>query len=140
MQFPEGLENTPFIWNHGVPLTTFYYYIQGRNPTFAKGNGSKFERSIFQIFWRLHCCAKFLSFELETSNFGYLLIFSLCWTVPSLRKIGQHLYYTFYKGPPFEFWVNYKNKKHQSGDPCKMCNINVVLSSSNLAQFSKMKK
>ena len=33
------------------------------------------KRSIFQIFWRLHCCAKFLSFELKTSNFGYLLIF-----------------------------------------------------------------
>ena len=26
-------------------------------------------------FWRLHCCPKFLFFELETSNFGYLLIF-----------------------------------------------------------------
>ena len=33
------------------------------------------KRSIFQIFWRLHCCAKFLSFELETSNFGDLFFF-----------------------------------------------------------------
>jgi hypothetical protein len=29
----------------------------------------------FQTFWKLHCCAKFLFIELETSNFGYLLIF-----------------------------------------------------------------
>ena len=33
------------------------------------------QRSIFQIFWKLHCFAKFFLFELETSNFGYLLIF-----------------------------------------------------------------
>jgi hypothetical protein len=26
--------------------STFYYYIQGRNPTFATGNGSKFEISL----------------------------------------------------------------------------------------------
>ena len=32
-------------------------------------------RAIFQNFWKVHCCAKFLSFELETSNFVYLLIF-----------------------------------------------------------------
>ena len=34
------------------------------------------ERSIFQTFWKLHCCAKFLFIELETSNFGYLLVFN----------------------------------------------------------------
>ena len=34
-----------------------------------------FERSIFQTFWKLYCCAKFLFIELATSNFGYLLIF-----------------------------------------------------------------
>ena len=38
----------------------------------------KFKRSIFQTFWRLHCCANFLFFELDTSNFGYLLIFRFC--------------------------------------------------------------
>ena len=35
----------------------------------------KTERSIFQTFWRLHCCAKFLFFELETSNFGSSYVF-----------------------------------------------------------------
>ena len=33
------------------------------------------KRAIFQTFWKLHCCAKSLFLELETSNCGYLLIF-----------------------------------------------------------------
>ena len=37
-------------------------------------------------------CAKFLFFELETSNFGYLLIFKFPLTVQSFSKIGQHWY------------------------------------------------
>ena len=34
----------------------------------------------------------FYFFELETSNFGYLLIFKFSLTVQSFRKIWQHLY------------------------------------------------
>ena len=60
------------------------------------------KRAIFQTFWRLHCCPDFLFIELDTSNFGYLLIFWFCWTEQSLRKIGQHLYYTFYNGQPLD--------------------------------------
>ena len=48
------------------------------------------KRSIFQTFWKLHCCAKFLFIELETSNIGYLLIFWFYSTVQSFSKIGQH--------------------------------------------------
>ena len=81
---------------------------------------SLFKRSIFQIFWKLHCCTKSLFFELETSNCGYLLIFWFSLTVQSFSKIRQHWYYAFYKGPPFEFLVNYKIKKHQRGDPYKI--------------------
>ena len=33
------------------------------------------KRSIFQTFWKQDSCREFLFFELETSNFGYLLIF-----------------------------------------------------------------
>ena len=33
-----------------------------------------FEMSIFQIFWKVHFCDKFLSIRLATWNFGYLLI------------------------------------------------------------------
>ena len=47
-------------------------------------------RSIFQTFWKVHCVTKSLFFELETSNFGCLLIFSFCWAVKSFSKIGQH--------------------------------------------------
>jgi hypothetical protein len=50
------------------------------------------KRSIFQTFWKQDCCARFLFIELETSNFGYLLIFQFCWTVQSLSKIGQSWY------------------------------------------------
>ena len=75
------------------------------------------KRSIFQTFWKPDFGARFLCIALDASNFGYLLIFLFCWTVQSLRKIGQHLYYTFYKGPPFEFLVNYKNKKTSKGGP-----------------------
>ena len=50
------------------------------------------QRAIFQTFWKDEGCAKFLFFELETSNFGYLLIFWFPFTVQSFRKIGQHWY------------------------------------------------
>jgi hypothetical protein len=60
--------------------------------SFASTLHGKSERSIFQTFWKDDCCAKFLFFKLETSNFGYLLIFKFSLTVQSYRKIGQHLY------------------------------------------------
>ena len=39
-------------------------------------------------FWKMYC-AKFLLFELETSNFGCMLIFQFFFIVQSFRKIGQ---------------------------------------------------
>ena len=98
------------------------------------------QRSIFQTFWKPDFGARFLFIELDTSNFGYLLIFWFCWTVQSLRKTGQYLHYTFYKGPPFDVFCLCNLPKIQRGDPCKMCNINVVQSFSIFAQFSKIKK
>ena len=35
----------------------------------------KFKRAIFQTFWKPDCCTKSLFLDLETLNFGYLLIF-----------------------------------------------------------------
>ena len=70
-----------------------------------EGEICEFKRSIFQIFWRLHCCVKFLSFELKTSNFGYLLIYLFSLTMQSFRKIGQQLYQTFYNGPPLDVFL-----------------------------------
>ena len=98
------------------------------------------KRSIFQIFWKPHCVTKSLFYELETSNFCYLLIFWICWAVLSFSKIGHHWYQTFYKGPSFEFLVDWKIKKHQRGEPYKMSNVNVVQSCRNFVQLSKIKK
>ena len=58
------------------------------------------QRSIFQTFWKKHSCAKFLSFELETSNFGSSYIF----LSPS-KWGGQFL-------PNLMFWTP---KRHISG-------------------------
>ena len=38
----------------------------------------------------LHCVTKSLFFELESSNYGCLLIFQFCWAVQSFNKIGHH--------------------------------------------------
>ena len=48
------------------------------------------ERSIFQTVWRANSCTIFLFLELETSNFGCLLIFRFPFIVQSFGKIGQH--------------------------------------------------
>ena len=98
------------------------------------------ERSIFQTFWKLHCVTKSLFFELETSNFGCLLIFSFRWAVQIFSKIGQHWYHTFYKGPPLDIFWFFNLPKIQRGDPYKIFNINVVQTCWNFAQLSKMKK
>ena len=58
------------------------------------------KRSIFQTFWKANNCTYSLFLELETSNFGYLLIFWFPSTVHSVGKIGQH----WYKAPP-PLWI-----------------------------------
>ena len=62
----------------------------------------KFKGLSFKPSGILHCCPDFLFFEIETSNFGYLLIFKC------FRKIGQTWYKHFKRVPthPFEFWVD----------------------------------
>ena len=103
-------------------------------------NVQEIKRSIFQAFWKVHCCAKSLFFELETSNCGYLLIFWFPLTVQSFSKIGQHWFKTIYKGPPFDVFWFCNLPKIQRRDPYKMSNINVVQSCWNFAQLSKIKK
>ena len=98
------------------------------------------ERSIFQTFWKPDCCPDFLFLELETSNFGYLLIFWFPLTVQSFRKIGQHWCNIFYKGPPFDVFWFCNLPKIQRGDPYKMSNINVVQYLWNFAQLKEIKK
>ena len=50
---------------------------------------SGFKRAIFQTFWKPDCCTKSLFLELETSNFGYLLIFLFLLAVQSGRLQNQ---------------------------------------------------
>ena len=57
----------------------------------------------------------------------------------SFSKIGQHWYYTFYKGSPFDVFWFFNLPKIQRGDPYKISNINVVQSCWNFAQLSKIK-
>ena len=68
------------------------------------------KRSIFQIFWKLHCVTKYLLFELETSNFGYMNIFKflqVCNVSPRLNNIDvRH----FIRVPPMNFWQITKSK------------------------------
>ena len=82
----------------------------------------------FFVYW-----ARYFKFWL----LAYFLILLNCakfeedWTTFILDILqGSHLWCFCFCNLP----------KIQRGDPCKMCNINVVQSSSNLAQFSKMKK
>ena len=57
--------------------------------SFAQGH-CKCKRAIFQTFWKPDCCPDFLFLELETSNFGYLLIFLFSLTLQGFSEIGQH--------------------------------------------------
>ena len=50
-----------------------------------------FERAIFQIFLKTYCCTKSLFFELETSNFGYLLVFWFPLKVRQSQKQIGHI-------------------------------------------------
>ena len=94
------------------------------------------QRSIFQTFWKLHCCTKSVFFELETSNFGYLLIFWFPLTVQSFSKIEQQM-------PILECLVNCKIKKHQRGDPYEISmlyNLAETLHSSAKLKICKQPK
>ena len=77
----------------GINFLSFQHWkwIQGQHTI---------KRSIFQTFWKKHSCAKFLSFELETSNFGSSYVFS------SPSKWGGRFL------PNLTFWTP---KRHISG-------------------------
>ena len=77
-------------------------------------------------------CARYFKFSL----LAYFFYFA------DLCKVWERLdniYITHFTRVPFEFLVNYKNKKHQRGDPCKMCTVHVVHSFSHFAQSRKIK-
>ena len=61
------------------------------------------KRSIFQTFWRVHCCPKFLFFKLETSNFSYLLIFWFCFNCAKFQKDWTTFILDILQGSPL--WI-----------------------------------
>ena len=69
-KFPKEGYQISYIWLNITVTDVFAFCCYGKNH-----NDLLFERSIFQTFWTDDCCAKFLLFELETSNFDYLLIY-----------------------------------------------------------------
>ena len=71
------------------------------------------ERNIFQTFWKIRSCPDFLSFELETYNFGYFfLLQKLCKVWTWLDKLDiEH----FIRVPHLNFsWIQ-KAKKIKGG-------------------------
>ena len=93
-----------------------------------------FKRSIFQTFWRLHCCPKFLFFELETSNSG--LFFHFVWLCKVSERLDNIYIRHFTRAPPLMLIVFLIYQKFKG----KLSTINVVQSFWNFAQSSKMKK
>ena len=104
-------------WSHlacgGPSLMKFWLQLDFFKKYIFKISGSSWEkwaiawlssqtckRAIFQTFWRIHSCAKFLSFELETSNFGSSYVF-----LSPLKWRGRFL-------PNLTFWTQ---KWHISG-------------------------
>ena len=81
----------------------------------------------------------FCFFKLETSNFGYVIIIFL-FNCAKFQKDWTTFILDILQGSLLWILVDYKNKKHQRGDPYKMSNIKFVQSYSNFAQFIKMKK
>ena len=92
------------------------------------------KRGIFQNFQKTDFGAKFLFIELDTTNFWQLAFFSFFWTVPSFEEDWTTFILHILQGFPFDVFCFCNLPKIQRGD------LNVVQSSSNLAQFSKMKK
>ena len=129
-------KKSPPAWSYSG-LHVYWFWEKNPPCTFIPSGTfiGMFKRAIFQTIWKLHCCTKSLIFELDTSNCGYLHIFWFPLIGRSFNKIGQHWYQTFYMGPPFEFLVNCKIKKHQRGAIIKY----LISMLSNLANSHNLK-
>ena len=89
------------------------------------------ERSIFQTFRKTDFWARFLLIELNTSNFGYLLIFFILLNCAKFEEDWTTFILHILQGSPFEFWVNYKSKKTSKGGTLVKCVMQML---SNLSQ------
>ena len=71
MCFPEGLEDTPFT---SFKVSTLTKNIS-ETGSFSIIKKHILKRSIFQTFWKTHCCTKFLFFELTSPELHHRLCF-----------------------------------------------------------------
>ena len=88
----------------------FFEEYWGRGTTFIN------KRSIFQVFWKHDSCPNFLFFELETSNFGYYIIFifaTLCKVWARLNKLDIRHFIRV--PPPFDFFDSIITQKFKGG-------------------------
>ena len=82
---------------------------------------NRLQRSISQTFWKPQFVTKSLLFESETSNFGYLLIFSFCQGLhfAELCKVSERLddinIRNFIRVPPLMFFISYLPKLQRGG-------------------------
>ena len=79
-------------------------------------------------------------FWVRDFNFWLLAYFLIFFTSANFQKDWTTFILDILQGSPLWILVDYKNKKHQRGDPYKMSNINVVQSFWNFAQLKKIKK
>ena len=92
-----------------------YYSKSNYNEKKSQEN-TLIERAIFQTFWKLHCCAKFLFFELKTSNFGssYVFLSPLKWQgwfLPNLTFWNQKWHISGKMPLTYSLWpcISYKS-------------------------------
>ena len=80
------------------------------------------KNQIWDHFWKMIVAQNLCNFELETSKFGYLLIFLFPLPVQSFSKIGQQ----FVRVPPLNFWWITKSKNIKGAGILIKCLISML--------------
>ena len=104
------LNNTQDVWNTPlvcIPEETGYLMFPCK----------AFKRSIFQTFWRLHCCTNCLFFDLEISNFGDLLIFFILSDCAKHQKDWTKFIIDILQGSPIWIFGRLQKQKTSKGGP-----------------------
>ena len=99
-----------------------------------------FQLILASTFWKVFC-HKIFVFLVRDLKFWLLAYFLSCWAVQEFRQDWTTLILDIYKGPSFEFLVDWKIKKYWRGDPYKMLsNLAENLHSSAEKKISKQPK
>ena len=81
------------------------------------------ERSIFQTFRKRHSCPDSLFNKLETSNFGWLLVFNFAEPCKIWGRLDKLDIRNFIRVPPLMFFYSINLPKFQRRDPYNMSYI-----------------